>query len=100
MTLEPLARQPLPYSVSFISYTCSQRYEVDFVVYSIRALVVIDWHDKYLEEFWKVMPAEIASGNIKCVEHICNSLQEAGRGFVDMMEGRNVGKTVVVLSEE
>ncbi|KAI0083057.1 hypothetical protein BDY19DRAFT_981056 [Irpex rosettiformis] len=67
---------------------------------TIRALVVIDWHGRYLEEFWRVMPSEIATGNIKCFEHVCYGLGEAGRGFVDMMEGRSVGKAVIVLSEE
>lgn len=63
----------------------------------IRALVVIDWHEKYLEEFWKVVPDAIASGELKSLEHVVHGLKETGKGFVDMMTGANIGKTVIVI---
>lgn len=61
---------------------------------------MIDWHEKYLEEFYRVMPAKIASGELKCVEHICPGLESAGQGLVDMLTGATTGKAVIVLEDE
>ncbi|KAI0310798.1 hypothetical protein OF83DRAFT_1088127 [Amylostereum chailletii] len=66
----------------------------------IQSLVVIDWHQKYLDEFYKVLPGKIASGELKCVEYICRGLEGVGQGFVDMMTGGSTGKTVVVLADD
>ena len=68
-------------------------------IHSIRALVVIDWHEQYLQEFYNVIPKKIASGELKSFEYICSGLENAGQAFVDMLLGMSVGKTVVVLED-
>ncbi|KIP02444.1 hypothetical protein PHLGIDRAFT_122457 [Phlebiopsis gigantea 11061_1 CR5-6] len=67
---------------------------------TIRPLVVIDWHEKYLSEFYKTVPEEIAAGRLKCYESVYRGLQSAGQGFKDMLTGASTGKTVIVISEE
>ena len=61
---------------------------------------MIDWHDKYLNEFYEVVPNMVASGQLQCFDHLCHGLEDAGRGFVDMMTGKNVGKTTIIVSDE
>ena len=67
---------------------------------SIQALVVIDWHEKYLDEFYHVAPKKIVSGELKCHESVSHGLETAGSAFVDMLTGMTTGKAVIVLSDE
>ncbi|KAI0029803.1 NAD(P)-binding protein [Vararia minispora EC-137] len=67
---------------------------------TIRALVVIDWHETYLAEFYDVVPRKIVLGEIKCIESIYQGLERCGEALVDMLIGKTIGKTVVVLAEE
>ncbi|VDB92596.1 unnamed protein product [Peniophora sp. CBMAI 1063] len=67
---------------------------------TIRALVVIDWHDMYLAEFYSVVPKKIADGEIKVIEHICDNFEHAGQAFVNMLTGKSIGKSVIVLRDE
>lgn len=60
---------------------------------------MIDWHDKYLSEFWDVLPGKLASGELKYKDHVYRGLESAGEGFLDLMLGRNVGKSVVLLAD-
>ena len=61
---------------------------------------MLDWHKKYEEEFYEVMPRLLASGEVKCLEHIYNGLEEAGQAMRDILVGSNKGKAVVVISDE
>ncbi|KAA1477768.1 NAD(P)-binding protein [Dentipellis sp. KUC8613] len=65
----------------------------------IEALVVTDWHKRYAEEFYNVMPRKVASREIKYREHVYCGLKYGGHGMADLMAGRNVGKAVIVLDE-
>lgn len=52
-------------------------------------------HSQYQEEFYKVFPAKLASGEYKFRENILNGLEGIPQGFVDMLAGKNEGKVVV-----
>lgn len=66
----------------------------------MEGFVVIDWHDQYLAEFYRTMPAKFAKGEIRYIEHIYKGLEEAGRGLRELLEGKTVGKPVCVIAEE
>ncbi|TBU55126.1 NAD(P)-binding protein [Dichomitus squalens] len=55
---------------------------------------------KYQEEFDRTFPARVASGEIKYKEHIVRGLENAGQGLVDVLTGKNFGKTVLVVADE
>ncbi|KAI0946353.1 hypothetical protein AcW1_009830 [Taiwanofungus camphoratus] len=50
---------------------------------------------KYVE-----MPRLVAEGRVQYMEDRVHGLAEAGRALVDMVTGRNRGKSVVVVAEE
>ncbi|KAI0788286.1 NAD(P)-binding protein [Fomes fomentarius] len=56
--------------------------------------------DKYEDEFFRTVPARIASGEIKYKEHRVRGLENAGQAIVDVQNGKNFGKMVVVVAEE
>ena len=66
----------------------------------MEGLIVIDWHEKYGQEFYETMPQLIDSGEISHMEHIYKGFEEAGQAIQDILTGKNRGKVVIVLSEE
>jgi len=65
----------------------------------MEGLVVIDWHEKYAQEFYETMPKLVASGEIKCLEHVYEGLEKAGQALQDVLTGENRGKAVVEIAE-
>ena len=61
---------------------------------------MLDWHRKYEEEFYEIMPRLLATGKVKYLEHIYNGFEEAGQAMQDILVGSNKGKAVVVISDE
>ena len=55
---------------------------------------------KYREEFFRTMPARVASGEIKYKEHVVRGLEHTGEMVVDVLKGKNFGKGVVVVADE
>lgn len=55
---------------------------------------------KYDDEFYKSMPARVASGEIKYKEHLVKGLEKTGQALLDVLSGDNFGKSAVVVSEE
>lgn len=62
---------------------------------TITGFLVFQYEKEYQEEFYKVFPAKLASGEYKFREHIINGLEGIPQGFVDMLDGKNEGKVVV-----
>ncbi|KAG1735111.1 uncharacterized protein EDB91DRAFT_569220 [Suillus paluster] len=65
----------------------------------MEGLVVIDWADKYLDEFHDVVPRDLAAGKLKYLEHVYNGMERVGEALVDLLIGNNVGKSVLVLED-
>ena len=61
--------------------------------------IVASLDSKYTEEFYRVVPAKIASGEIRYTEDVTKGLQFAGHAIVDVQKGRNKGKSVIVVAE-
>ena len=58
-------------------------------------------HDeKYAEEFYEKVPHLIANGEIKLAEHEYNGLEEAPQALRDVQTGDNIGKALVIVSED
>ncbi|KZV96889.1 alcohol dehydrogenase [Exidia glandulosa HHB12029] len=64
---------------------------------TIRGIIVVDHHVQYLEEFFKIFSPKVAKGEIKYVEHVVKSLEDAPQLFLDQHTGKNTGKAVIVL---
>ena len=65
----------------------------------MEGLIVIDWHEKYGQEFYETMSQLVASGEIKYVEHIYRGFEEAGQALRDILSGKNKGKVVVEVAD-
>ena len=55
---------------------------------------------KYTEQFFRDFPARVASGEIRYKEHVTRGLERAGEALLDVLVGRNFGKSVLVLADE
>ncbi|KAL0961288.1 hypothetical protein HGRIS_006248 [Hohenbuehelia grisea] len=54
---------------------------------------------KYTAEFRREVPALIASGELKVLEHRTEGLEKAGHALVDVLTGKNHGKSVVIVAD-
>ena len=61
--------------------------------------MVADFFDLY-PEFQREVGAMIQDGRFRHKEYIVEGLDNAGRAMIDMMEGRNLGKTVVRITDD
>ena len=55
---------------------------------------------KHAADFFRTMPGRIARGAVRYKEHVVRGLENAGQAILDVQEGRNFGKSVVVVAEE
>lgn len=55
---------------------------------------------KYEEDFYKIIPKRIASGEIKYTEDLTEGLQNAGHGLVSVLNGTNKGKKIIVVARD
>lgn len=65
---------------------------------SINGFIVSD-HPDLIEEFNRVFPEKIASGEIKHREHVYPGLEQAGQAILDVQKGDNKAKAVIVISD-
>ena len=54
---------------------------------------------KYADEFYSTFPARIASGEIKHKEHVVRGFENAAQAIVDVLQGKNFGKCIVIVAE-
>ncbi|PFH47748.1 hypothetical protein AMATHDRAFT_151392 [Amanita thiersii Skay4041] len=66
----------------------------------IEGFIVIDWHEKYEQEFYEVVPREVSAGRIKYIFQAYHGLDHAAEAFLQLMTGGNVGKSVLILSDD
>jgi NADPH-dependent curcumin reductase CurA len=65
----------------------------------MKGLMVADFFHLY-PQFQQEVGAMIRQGRFKHREYIVDGIENAGRAMIDMMEGRNFGKTVVHIGDE
>ncbi|KAI0788288.1 NAD(P)-binding protein [Fomes fomentarius] len=69
--------------------------EITFHGFTVSSLI-----PKYGEEFHRTFPARVASGEIKYKEHRVYGIEKGGEALLEMLQGKNFGKVVVVVAEE
>ncbi len=55
---------------------------------------------KYEEEFYRVVPPLLASGELKFSEDVTRGLEHAGEAIEAVQRGTNTGKSVILVAEE
>ena len=54
---------------------------------------------KYEAEFYQVVPKAVRDGKIRHREHVYRGLEHTGQALVDVLTGKNNGKSVIVLAD-
>lgn len=57
-------------------------------------------HPEYVKEFYKEFPRQLANGELKWSEDVTKGLIHAGEAILEVQEGRNTAKKVIVVAEE
>ena len=81
--------------------------------YGVKNLQLIIWREvqiygfmmsrlapKHADEFYRTFPARVASGEIKHKEHVVRGFENTAQAIVDVLQGKNFGKCVVIVAEE
>ena len=55
---------------------------------------------KYVDAFYKSFVPRIARGEIKYKEHAVRGLENAGQAILDVQQGKNFGKSVIIVADE
>lgn len=66
----------------------------------MQGLLVTDHDEQYGAEFYDVVPGKVARGELKYNETVVRSLEEAPQLILDVQQGKNFGKAVVVLEDD
>lgn len=67
---------------------------------SINGFLVMSLFPKYLEQFYKDVPALVANGNIKHREHVWVGLDKVGEAMLAVQKGENKAKAVIHVADE
>ncbi|KAJ3772093.1 alcohol dehydrogenase [Lentinula raphanica] len=67
---------------------------------TLYGFLIFDLAPKWEEEFYKVIPKKLASGEIKFREDITFGLENSGQAIRDVQIGTNTGKKVIVVAQE
>jgi NADPH-dependent curcumin reductase CurA len=62
----------------------------------VQGMIVFDWKDRYGEAL-KALGGYFAEGRLKYRESIVHGLENAPRGLIDLLAGKNFGKQLVKL---
>ena len=62
----------------------------------VQGMIVFDWKDRYAEAL-KALGGYFAEGRLRYRESVVHGLENAPRGFIDLLTGRNFGKQLVKL---
>ncbi|HET7401821.1 MAG TPA: NADP-dependent oxidoreductase, partial [Usitatibacter sp.] len=62
----------------------------------VQGMIVFDWKDRY-EEALADLGARVAGGKLRYRESVVEGLENAPRGLIDLLAGRNFGKQLVKL---
>ncbi|PCH38847.1 NAD(P)-binding protein [Wolfiporia cocos MD-104 SS10] len=66
----------------------------------ISGFIVTSLHQAHLSHFYETFPKLVKEGKIKYKEDVTQGLERAGHAIVDVITGRNKGKSVILVGEE
>ncbi len=78
-----------PYGVRNLRYVLTQRIRM-------QGMIVFDWKDRYGEAL-AALAGHLAQGRLKYRESVVQGLENAPRGLIDLLQGKNFGKQLVKL---
>lgn len=55
---------------------------------------------KYVDEFYKEIPAKLARGELSYLEHRVVGLDHVGDALLAVQKGQNLGKSVVIVADD
>jgi NADPH-dependent curcumin reductase CurA len=64
----------------------------------MQGFVIIDYYERYYEEFLAQMGPWIEQGKVRFAEHMVEGLEQSPQAFIDLLRGDNFGKVVVRVS--
>ena len=67
---------------------------------SVFGFGVFNLEAKYKEQFFKELPPRVASGEVKYLEDRTHGLHLAGHALLNVQQGKNVGKSVVIVADD
>ncbi|KAJ3988907.1 NAD-P-binding protein [Lentinula detonsa] len=67
---------------------------------SINGLLVFDHQDRYKDEFYKVIPKKLASGEFIYTEDITRGLEKGGEAILEVQKGVNTAKKIIVVADD
>lgn len=67
---------------------------------SMHGFINGNWFGKYREQFYKEVPKLVKEGKIQYQEDITRGLEHAGQGILDVQQGTNKGKKVILVADE
>ncbi|KAF9002396.1 alcohol dehydrogenase [Hymenopellis radicata] len=67
---------------------------------TIYGFIVLVLEKKWQDEFYRVIPQKLASGEMKYKEDITVGLEQAGEAIRKVQTGENMGKSVIVVAQE
>lgn len=67
---------------------------------SINGFLITHRGATYRDQFYKEVPKLIQEGKIKYKEDITRGLENAGQALLDQQQGKNFGKTVILVASE
>jgi NADPH-dependent curcumin reductase CurA len=60
---------------------------------------VLELLPKYEAEFYQVVPKAVRDGQIKHREHMYRGLEHTGQALIDVLTGKNDGKSVIIVAD-
>lgn len=78
-----------PYAVKNLRYVLTNRIRM-------QGMIVFDWRDRYGEAL-AALAGYLAQGQLKYRESVVQGLENAPRGLIDLLQGKNFGKQLVKL---
>jgi NADPH-dependent curcumin reductase len=78
-----------PYALKNLRYVLTNRIRM-------QGMIVFDWKDRYGEAL-AALSEHVAKGKLKYRESVVQGLENAPRGLIDLLQGKNFGKQLVKL---
>jgi NADPH-dependent curcumin reductase CurA len=78
-----------PYGVKNLRFVLTQRIRM-------QGMIVFDWKDRYGEALG-ALAGHLSQGRLKYRESVVQGLENAPRGLIDLLQGKNFGKQLVKL---
>lgn len=67
---------------------------------TIHGLYIFSLEEKHGEAFKAEIPRKVKSGEFKYLEDVTRGLENAGQAILAQQQGKNTGKSVVVVADE